>query len=141
MNVVAMRPITPDSRTIPAIDGRISRLDIFDDMATAEPYWRALKRANSLATPFQGYDFLKSWQSHIGASYGVTPFIVVALNSTGTPLFLLPFGIRKFGGLRLVEFLGGKHVNFNMALWRSDAAATVGINDLRTVLQRIAEQA
>ena len=141
MNVVAMRSVTPDSRTLPAIDGRIARVDIFDDMAAAEPHWRALERANNLATPYQSYDFLKFWQRHVGAESGVSPFIVVAFNATGTPLFLWPFGTRKLGGLRVVEFLGGKHANFNMALWRRDAAAKIGADDLRAVLSSIAERA
>src|SRR5476651_452811 len=141
MNVVALRAPYPDGRTLPAIDGRIARIDVFEDMAAAEPHWRALERADNLATPYQNYDFLEPWQRHVGVESGVSPFIVVGFNAGGTPLFLWPLGLRKFGGLRLVEFLGGKHANFNMALWRSDAAATVSINDLRTVLQRIAERA
>src|SRR5882757_1009144 len=123
MNVVALRAPNPDSRSFPAIDGRIARIDIFDDMASAEPHWRALQHANNLATPYQNYDFLTFWQRHVGAEAGVEPFIVVAFNAMGTPLFLWPFGLSKFGGLRVVEFLGGKHANFNMALWRRDAAA------------------
>ncbi len=141
MNVVAMRYLSPDSRTLPAVDGRIARIDIFNDMALAEPYWRALERANTLATPYQSYDFLKFWQRHVGDESGVNPFIVVALNATGTPLFLWPFGARNLGGLRLVEFLGGKHANFNMALWRRDAAANIDADDLRAVLRVIAERA
>ncbi len=64
----------------------------------------------------------------------MTPFIVVAFNAMGTPLFLWPFGCRKLGGLRVVEFLGGKHANFNMALWRRDVAAKIGADDLRAAL-------
>lgn len=141
MNVFAMRSVYPDSRIAPAIDGHIARVDIFREMATAEPYWRALERADNLATPYQGYDFLNLWQHHVGTEAGMTPFIVAGFNAGGTPLFLWPFGARNVAGLRLVEFLGGKHANFNMALWRHDVAAAVGADDLRAVLKRVAEQA
>jgi CelD/BcsL family acetyltransferase involved in cellulose biosynthesis len=141
MNVVALRALHPDSRTLPAIDGQIARIEVFDDMVAAEPHWHSLEGDNNLATPYQKYDFLKHWLHHVGAEIGVSPFIVVGYNATGTPLFLWPFGIRKFAGLRLVEFLGGKHANFNMALWRRDAASTIGADDLRAVLKSIAERA
>jgi CelD/BcsL family acetyltransferase involved in cellulose biosynthesis len=126
MNVVAMRSVNPDSRTLPAFDGRIARLDIFDDIGAAESYWRAV--AGQHLRNRRTYEFLKLWHCHVGADTGVSPFIVVAFNATGTPLFLWPFGTRKVAGLRLAEFLGGKHANFNMALWRRDIAATIGVD-------------
>jgi CelD/BcsL family acetyltransferase involved in cellulose biosynthesis len=141
MNVIAMHALRLDSRTIPAVDGRVARIDIFDEMAAAEPHWRALEQARNLSTPYQGYEFLKQWQRHVGAATGVSPFIVVAFNAAGMPLFLWPLGARKFAGLRLVEFLGGKHVNFNMALWRHDTVGAIDVGDLDAVLARIAAHA
>ncbi len=141
MNVVALRTLTADSRPSPAIDARIARVAIFDDMAMAEPHWRALECGNSLATPYQGYDFLESWQRHVGAGCGITPFIVVGFNAIGAPLFLWPLGRRILSGLRVVEFLGGKHANFNMAVWQRDAVAKIGIGKLRAVLDELAGQA
>ena len=141
MNVVPMRAASPDSRTLPAIDGRIARIEVFDDMEAAESHWRALEHGNSLATPYQGYDFLSLWQRHVGADAGMRPFIVVAFNSARTPLFLWPFGTRNIFGLRAIEFLGGKHANFNMALWRRDAAANITAIDLEAVLNLLAERA
>jgi CelD/BcsL family acetyltransferase involved in cellulose biosynthesis len=141
MNVVAIRSLIADSRITPPIDGQIARIEILDNMAAAEPHWRALEQANNLVTPYQRYDFLKLWQRHVGAESGITPFIVVAFNGLGMPLFLWPFGCRKLGGLRVAEFLGGKHANFNMALWRREVATTIGADDLRAVLKRLAERA
>jgi CelD/BcsL family acetyltransferase involved in cellulose biosynthesis len=141
MNVVALRSLNPDGRISAAIDNRIARVEIFANMAAAEPHWRALELTQTLATPYQRYDFLKLWQRHVGEACGTTPFIVVAFNAMGTPLFLWPFGARKVGSLRVVEFLGGKHANFNMALWRRDAAANISAGDLRAVLRCLAERA
>lgn len=59
----------------------------------------------------------------------------------GAPLFLLPFGCRRLGGLRVLEFLGGKHANFNMGLWRRDVAARIGAAELNTVRASIAGRA
>jgi CelD/BcsL family acetyltransferase involved in cellulose biosynthesis len=140
MNVVSMRPRL-DGRGLPAADRHIARVETFRDMAAAEPHWRTLEHADSLATPYQSYDFLKLWQRHIGEESGVTPFVVVGLNTAREPLFLWPFGSRSIGGFTGVEFLGGKHVNFNMALWRRDVAVTIGAGDLRAAVARLAGRA
>jgi CelD/BcsL family acetyltransferase involved in cellulose biosynthesis len=149
MNVVALRTLNHEARPRPSaaqapapkIDGRAVRIDIYEDFAEAEPYWRALERPGTLATPYQSYDFLRLWHAHIGAPAGVTPCLVVGFNGEGTPLFLWPFGRRSFGGLQVVEFLGGKHANFNMALWRRDVAASIGADKLQAVLARLSAQA
>jgi CelD/BcsL family acetyltransferase involved in cellulose biosynthesis len=141
MNVVAMRSLPSERRNLPVADSQIARIAIFDDMAGAEPHWRALERSSSLSTPYQYYNFLKLWQCHVGAAAGITPFIVVGFSAAGEPLFLWPFGRRRLGGLRVVEFLGGKHANFNMPLWRRDAAASIRADDLRAVLAQLAGQA
>jgi CelD/BcsL family acetyltransferase involved in cellulose biosynthesis len=141
MNVVALRSFPTDDRPSPAADAHIARVTIFPDMASAEPHWRTLEAANSLTTPYQRYDFVRLWQAHVGAAAGVTPFIVVGFNAAGAPLFLWPFGSRRMSGLRVIEFLGGKHANFNMALWRRDVAGKIGARDLRRVLADIAGHA
>jgi CelD/BcsL family acetyltransferase involved in cellulose biosynthesis len=141
MNVLALRPHPAADRALPVADGRIARVEIIEDMAAAEPHWRALERGHSLATPYQRYDFLKLWQRHIGTPAGITPFIVVGFNANATPLFLWPFGRRKLAGLWVVEFLGGKHANFNMGLWRRDVAAGIEADALRRVLAHLTGRA
>jgi CelD/BcsL family acetyltransferase involved in cellulose biosynthesis len=137
MNILALRP--PTAEIDPVADARLARVEIFEDLAGAEPHWRTLERG--LATPYQRYDFLKLWQRHVGSAAGVTPFIVVGFNTGGSPLFLWPFGRRRIAGCQVVEFLGGSHANFNMALWRCGVATTVEAADLRTVLASLATRA
>ena len=141
MNVVALRSLAPDARALPVADTAIARVAIFDDIADAEAPWRALEQGDSLLTPYQHHNFLKLWQAHVGDAAGVRPFIVVAYNAAGAPLFLWPLGRRTLAGLRVVEFLGGKHANFNMALWRRDAAARIDADELRAALPHLAGQA
>jgi CelD/BcsL family acetyltransferase involved in cellulose biosynthesis len=141
MNVVPIRSLPAGIRTLPATDRQVARVDIFNTMAAAEPHWRALEQADSLATPYQRYDFLELWQRHVGSEAGITPFVVVGLNASREPLFLWPFGSRHIGSMVGLEFLGGKHANFNMALWRRDVAATVEAKELRKVLSQLAGRA
>jgi len=44
-------------------------------------------------------------------------------------------------GLRVIEFLGGKHSNFNMGLWRADVLATLTADDLHAVFARLSGEA
>jgi len=141
MNVVALRSPAAGGQLSPVPGCDIARVEIFHDFAAAEPCWRELEGGKTLATPYQRYDFLRLWQRHIGQPAGVQPFIVVAFNAAGTPLFLWPFGRRQWYGLKIVEFLGGKHANFNMGLWRRDAAAGIGAAELRAVLTLFAGRA
>lgn len=137
MNVVTLRRPPAEDRPVP--DRRMARVEVFHDLAAAEPHWRALEQAGALSTPYQRYDFLRLWQAH--AASGVTPFIVVGLTAGGAPLFLWPLGARRQGGLRVVEFLGGKHANFNMAIWRRDVAGAIGAAELRAVLAQLSGRA
>jgi CelD/BcsL family acetyltransferase involved in cellulose biosynthesis len=138
MNVLALRP-RPAGAEKP--DLRLARVELFEDMAKAEPHWRALEAGPVLATPYQRYDFLALWQRHVGAEGGMTPFIVVGFNAGGAPLFLWPLGRRRIGSLQVVEFLGGKHANFNMALWRCGVAGRIVADDLRAVLAELSGRA
>ena len=113
--------------------GRIVRVAVFDDMAAAEPSWRALERDDAWATPYQRFDLLAAWYHHVGARNGIVPFIVVGFDPAGRPLFLWPFGRKQMGSLRLAGFLGSKHASFNIGLWRRDLAAAIGEGDIRAL--------
>ena len=79
---------------------RISRVEIFDTLAAAEPAWRWLEQGRSLSTAYQRFDLLAAWQRHVGERTGVKPCIVTAFDAGGQPLFLWPFGRVRKGPLR-----------------------------------------
>jgi CelD/BcsL family acetyltransferase involved in cellulose biosynthesis len=122
----------------PRSAGEVARVEVFDDMMTAEPFWRRLEDGCSLATPYQRFDLLAAWQHHVGARTGVTPLIVIGFDCAGEPLFLWPLGRAKKGPLTLVRFLGSKHANFNAGLWRREALATITARDIRDIFARVA---
>jgi CelD/BcsL family acetyltransferase involved in cellulose biosynthesis len=140
MNVAALRSQGPKSQ-VPNASARIARVAVFHDMAAAEPLWRALEAQAHFGSPFQSFDWAKAWQLHVGAPSGVSPFIVVGFDAQDEPACLWPLGRWRIGGLRFVEFLGGKHANFNMALWRGDLATQVSADDLRDVLMQLDDEA
>jgi CelD/BcsL family acetyltransferase involved in cellulose biosynthesis len=116
---------------------RVAKIDVFDNLQVTEPIWRALEGDGALATPYQRYDWILAWQTHIGTRNGITPFLVVGRELDGTPLFLWPLGTRRVGPITMAVFLGGKHTNFNLALWRRDLAATISVAEINRILKII----
>ena len=116
---------------------RIARVEIFSDMQAAEPIWRSLETSAHLFTPYQRFDLQAAWQKHIGASEGVRPLIVIAYDAANEPLLLLPLGVRQQRGMAVAFYLGGKHITFNMPLWRRDFAAGAGKAEMDALLRGI----
>ncbi|CAN5304694.1 GNAT family N-acetyltransferase [soil metagenome] len=118
----------------------IARVEVLRDFGSAETVWRRLEQSG-LATPYQRFDFQSAWQRHIGEAEGLQPFIVIAYDSAGGPLLLMPLVVKQRYGARVAQFLGGKHVTFNMPLWQRDFAASAGKTDMDALLQGIRQQA
>jgi CelD/BcsL family acetyltransferase involved in cellulose biosynthesis len=121
----------------PPLAGRIARIEVFDDMAAAEPFWRALERDDAWATPYQRFDLLAAWQHHVGAPKGIVPFIVIGFDVAGRPLFLWPFGRKRVGPITVAGFLGSKHASFNIGLWRRDLAAAISESDIGNLFAQV----
>jgi CelD/BcsL family acetyltransferase involved in cellulose biosynthesis len=119
---------------------RIVRVDIISDLSQAEPIWRELE-TRQLATPYQRFDLLAAWQREVGARENAQPFIVTAHDADGRPLVLLPLTIRSRRGVRVACFMGGKHANFNMALWDRDFAREASASDLDALLSSLRKSA
>ena len=117
--------------------GCIARVEAIGDLAAAEPIWRAFEARRQFLTPYQRFDFLSAWQHEVGRRDDVCPFIVIATDAECRPLLLLPLTIRHKFGIRAACFMGGKHANFNMALWDSDFAVEAGPTDLDALLSGI----
>lgn len=124
---IAARPSVP----------RIAHVEIFNDFATAEPVWRQFETSAHLATPYQRFDFLLAWQAHAGKAEGAQPFIVVAYDAEWQPVLLLPLIVSRENGMRVASFPGGKHVTFNMPLWRRDFAEAATRADMDALLKGI----
>ena len=120
--------------------GTLARVEVFDSFSAAEPCWRSLERDGAAMTPYQGFDFLSQWHRHAGAPEGITPFIAVGFDRAGKPLLLLPLGIRTVAGLRVAEYLGGKHSNFNFpVLRRGSEFNKPGIDAMLPELSRLCD--
>jgi CelD/BcsL family acetyltransferase involved in cellulose biosynthesis len=120
-----------------ATASRIARVDVISDFSAAEAVWRSLETSEQLSTPYQRFDFQSAWQTHIGVQEGLKPFIVVAHDAAHQPLMLLPLAVSRENGMRVAGYLGGKHVTFNMPLFRRDFAVQATKADIDVLLQGI----
>lgn len=96
-------------------------LQAFRDVHEARADWNELFAA-SPASPYQAHEFARVWFETIGSARGLQPMIVVARAENRQPIALLPFAVERRGPLRIGVFLGGKESNFNLGLFRRDAA-------------------
>ena len=107
-------------------------------MPAAEPFWRRLEAGGALATPYQRFDLLAAWQLPCRRARGCD-----ALSSSSAST---PRASRSSSGRSVAttwarcrsQFLGSKHANFNVGLWRRDIVAAIGAGDLRDIFDRVA---
>jgi len=121
-----------------AAAGRQLRIKILSDLGAAKRDWLELEGEDGLSTPYQHFAWVSCWYEHLGKAAGVTPYIVVGEDETARPLFLLPLGSERIGPLTVARFVGGKHSNANMGLWRRDYVSTVARTDLDNMVGLIA---
>ena len=62
---------------------------------------------------------------------------MVGFDGDGEPVFLWPFGRMRKGPFTIVGFLGSKHANFNLGLWRRDILPSIGEHEIRCILQKL----
>jgi CelD/BcsL family acetyltransferase involved in cellulose biosynthesis len=115
-----------------------ARVEIIDDPAQALGVWRELS-PETHGSFYQSEAFLLPWLAQPAARRKMQPFFIVARDEAGAPLALLPLGLFSFGPLRVAQFLGGKHANYNLGLFRGDRAFST--HDLRALLRAAANSA
>ena len=95
------------------------RLSVHEDLAAVEQDWRTFEK-HADCTVFQSFDYLSTWQRHIGARNGSKPAIVMGRDGAGQILFLLPLVIRAAGIARELTWLGAELCDYNAPLLATD---------------------
>nr|WP_294507263.1 GNAT family N-acetyltransferase [uncultured Rhodopila sp.] len=114
-----------DMKTIVTDDLRI---DVIDDLARIEAAWR-LASIELAGYVFQSFDWLVVWNATIGLPLGITPVLVQVADATGHTLMLIPLGIRRMHGCRVLVFLGGEESDYKAPLIDRRFAAACRIAD------------
>lgn len=116
-----------------------ARVDVLRCLDDAVDAWRGLEQVGAVSSPYQRRDWVELWHRHI-TTLGA-PVIVVGYDDHAVPLFLWPLAIRRIGPLSAGMFMGGKHATLNFPAWRVDYAQSLAADDLKQILDRIANAA
>lgn len=110
---------------------------VFDRFDAVRSDWLALQDE----APISGYQRLawqETFQRHLGGRS--TPCIAVIDDAAGRPQAILPFVVSRRAGVATATFIGGKHSNFGMGLWRPAFARSMTSAALDAMLRQIARQ-
>jgi CelD/BcsL family acetyltransferase involved in cellulose biosynthesis len=132
-------PKVPFAEARPRVAGQASGvidLAIYENLADIEAEWRAFERYAD-CTAFQTFDWLSTWQTHIGALDGVTPAVVVGRRGDGAIAVILPLAVQQAGGARALSWLGSDLNDCNAPLFASDFAAHLDAMAFAELWQRI----
>ena len=102
---VASPPMVPDE----------IQLAVYDELSAIEQDWRAFERQAD-CTVFQTFDWLSTWQRHIGTLNGVRPAIVVGRDVAGGIVFIMTLSTRPSGFARELARLGTELCDYNAPL-------------------------
>jgi CelD/BcsL family acetyltransferase involved in cellulose biosynthesis len=127
-----------DDLSAPAVTSALARIVVHHDLESAEAVWRSLECPSQFSTPYQRFDFLAAWQSHIGRLDGAAPFIVVGYDQADEAAFVIPLARTRKWGASIASFMGGKHSAFNMPLWRRSFAESAGEREIVALLRMLA---
>lgn len=108
-------------------------------LAQAEPVWRSLQ-GDGNCTVFQTYEWLSAWQRHVGSRLGVVPRIVVARDTAGAPLFVLPLAVQNAGFARELTWLGSDLCDYNAPVLAKDFFRRIDVACFARLWEEIAAQ-
>ncbi|PPQ36641.1 hypothetical protein CCS01_04570 [Rhodopila globiformis] len=91
------------------------RINVIDNLAQIEALWRRASRELA-GYVFQCFDWLVVWNATVGIPEGITPALVQVSNTAGQTLMLIPLGIRRLHGCRVLGFLGGEESDYKAPL-------------------------
>ncbi len=86
-------------------------ITVSTDLVSCRSLWLALQD-HAVMSVFQTYAWVESWQSGVGALAEVRPVIVIGTYADGSTAFILPFGLTKKRGIKILTWLSAPHANY-----------------------------
>jgi CelD/BcsL family acetyltransferase involved in cellulose biosynthesis len=113
---------TPESKSRAAI-----ALQVCSDLGEIEPEWRTFERRAD-CTAFQSFDWVATWQRHIGTRNGTVPAVVLGRGGDGQLLFILQLAVETRGPVRRLTWLGSELCDYNAPLLAENFSRQVGVD-------------
>jgi CelD/BcsL family acetyltransferase involved in cellulose biosynthesis len=132
---IASPPLSADSPDPDDFASSPIVLEVHGSLSEIEPEWRAFE-AHADCTPFQIFDWLATWQRHIGARHATVPAIVVGRDRDGEVVVILPLAIERRGPLRRLTFLGSALCDYNAPLIAEDISLSLGADGFTALWRR-----
>ena len=133
----------PQAVGLPALKSAVNpavcaKVEVLTQFGKAEPLWRELVQQGAICSRYQHYSWMSGWWDHIGSISKVSPHVTVLRDDTGKPVLLLPLVRKQVGPLQVGFFMGGKHTNFNLPVWRPEylQQPAAGLNALLNGLRQ-----
>ncbi len=106
------------TRDFPGPDALFSdiRIDATRDIASLESVWR-LFETSAVCHVFQTYEFMSAWCAHVAPAEDVETVFVTGTAADGRLVYILPLGIRRKLGSRVVGWLGGAQADYHGGLF------------------------
>jgi CelD/BcsL family acetyltransferase involved in cellulose biosynthesis len=125
----------PQTVGIPVLEPAVnlvgrSRVEVLTQIGKAEPLWRELVQQGANCSRYQHYSWMSQWWNHIGSVTQATPQVIVLRDETGKPILMLPLLRKRLGPIHTGFFMGGKHTNFNLPVWRPELLKETGLDQL-----------
>lgn len=94
-------------------------LTCIDRLEHAAEDWKRFERS-AAASPHQCFDWVAAWLDRSDEGRAQDLRIVIARDRSGEIIAILPFGVRRQAGCRILEWLGGDQGNYASGLFRRD---------------------
>jgi CelD/BcsL family acetyltransferase involved in cellulose biosynthesis len=88
---------------------------IYKDLSSVETEWRHFERVAD-CTAFQTFDWLSTWQRHVGKRRGVRPAVTIGCFGDGAITFMLPLAVEPRRMVRRLIWLGQDLCDYNAPL-------------------------
>ena len=106
------------------------------EIAQLEAVWLKLQ-SEGTAHVFQTFGWVKDWMETVGKKQRVEPFIVIVSKVvTDSPSLIIPFAIRRIGGVRILTMMGGFHADYAGAVVGKDFCADGVWDEIATLARK-----
>jgi CelD/BcsL family acetyltransferase involved in cellulose biosynthesis len=120
-------------RAAASVAARHLAVEVVEDLGAVEDLWRALQD-EAVCSPYQRFDWVRSYVDALAAEEGFLPRIVVVRSEAGRPLLILPLALCRRFGATVASFLGGRQANFNLPIMAPGLAQGMQPSELKRVL-------
>jgi CelD/BcsL family acetyltransferase involved in cellulose biosynthesis len=114
-------------------------LAIHSELAAVETEWRGFERIAE-CTAFQTFDWLATWQRHIGQSEGVRPVIAVGTFTDGDTAFILPLAVQPQRFARKLCWLGQDWCDYTAPLLARDFSQRITPDRFRAIWHELRQR-